>query len=158
VNAQLRLLLLLLICTGLPRTGMAQGKADTEICSCTGRGGVNGVTLWGPKGEACGGMQGNNELPWGTYSSSCRPMKQIGKCAGQGGVKDLELWGPKGEVCGGLWEQSPRYDVAVRNASDIRLCSCTGHGGVNGVKLWGPEGDYCAGIPQGWGTYSADCH
>jgi hypothetical protein len=129
----------------------------SELCSCTGRGGVNGVTLWGPKGEPCGGMKNDNDLPWGTYANSCVAVQKIGKCAGEGGVKDLELWGPPGNVCGGLWENKDRYSVGQRNAKDARLCSCKGKGGVDGVELWGPEGEFCAGIPKGWGKYDANC-
>lgn len=149
---------LVVVCSLLVSTNSA-AQSKTEICSCTGRGGVDGVTLWGPKGEACGGMITGDTKPWGTYSSSCRAPQQIGKCAGEGGVKGLELWGPPGEVCGGLWENKAKYTVGKRSAADVRLCSCKGHGGVEGVTMWGPEGDYCAGIPDDsrWGTYNADC-
>lgn len=133
-------------------------QTNIEICSCTGRGGVEGVTLWGPKGAPCGGMVTGNTQPWGTYSSSCRAMQEVGKCTGEGGVLGLELWGPPGEVCGGLWEVKAKYSVGKRKAADIRLCSCKGHGGVEGVTMWGPEGEYCAGIPDAdWGTFNADC-
>lgn len=49
-------------------SALSQGA---ELYSCTGRGGVEGVTLWGPKGEPCGGMKSGNTLPWGTYANSC---------------------------------------------------------------------------------------
>lgn len=140
-------------------TTNAAAQSEKEICSCTGRGGVEGVTLWGPKGEPCGGMITGDTKPWGTYSAACVPAKEIGKCSGEGGVKGLELWGPPGQPCGGLWENKPKYDVGKRKTSDVRICNCKGYGGVEGVTLWGPEGDYCAGISDDsrWGTYNASC-
>ncbi len=139
-------------------SNVASAQNNMEICSCTGRGGVAGVTLWGPKGEPCGGMKEGNILPWGTYSSSCRIPDWIGKCAGEGGVEGLELWGPVGEICGGLWENKDRYTADKRKTQHINLCSCKGLGGVNGVTLWGPESDYCAGIPDDkWGKYDSNC-
>ncbi len=122
----------------------------TEICSCTGHGGVEGVTMWGPKGKPCAGFK-----EWGNYQNSCRPSSQeICMCTGHGGVKGLEMWGPKGEHCGGfgLWGTFSRN---CQKRSNIKLSRCHGYGGVLGVNFWGPKDFPCMGLPE-WGDYNTE--
>lgn len=46
---------------------------NIEFCSCTGYGGLTGITTWGPKGEDCYGLSA-----WGKYDKSCRKFSIVG--------------------------------------------------------------------------------
>lgn len=126
-----------------------------EICACNGHGGVEGVSLWGPKDEFCGGIAG-----WGKYQN-CREVDQIAACVGKSGppsdVEGVVFWGPKGEPCAGKANWGV-YEAQVVNTAENRICMCQGLGGVNGVKLWGPEGFFCGGMSNSaWGLYDVSC-
>ena len=129
-------------------------KPTTTVCSCVGHGGVQGVRFWGPKGEACNGIQG-----WGTYSQQCQPdTKRICKCQGHGGVEGVTLWGPEGQPCGGMPNNAwGTYSAGCVDLTKSDICACKGNGNViGGMDIWGPKGDFCGGF-SGWGEYSSYC-
>ncbi len=39
---------------------------SSDYCACQGKGGVENLVLWGPKGEYCAGI-----ATWGTYKYYC---------------------------------------------------------------------------------------
>jgi hypothetical protein len=121
-----------------------------KIGSCIGKGGVDGVRLWGPSSEYCNGIRA-----WGEYDAQVRLVTQIGSCLGHEGEEGVRLYGPVGESCGGkaAWGQ---YTNAV-NILSIGFSSCKGHGNIlEGHDLWGPTGALCGGMtdPQ-WGEYQS---
>ncbi|VVO46606.1 hypothetical protein PS893_00057 [Pseudomonas fluorescens] len=130
----------------LPRpSGQPVGIA---IGSCIGKGGVEGVRLWGPTSEYCNGIS-----EWGFYDARVRRVTQIGSCLGHGGEEGVRLYGPLGEDCGGIYTWG-KYTNAIDIAT-IGLSSCKGHGNIlGGHDLWGPTGSLCGGMidPQ-WGKY-----
>jgi hypothetical protein len=121
------------------------------IGSCIGRGGVQGVRMWGPPSEYCNGIK-----DWGFYDAQVQRVTQIGYCVGKGGEQGVRLFGPVGEQCGGIadWD---KYSDAV-NIESIGFSSCKGRGAIlAGHDLWGPTGARCGGMadPQ-WGTYEVN--
>lgn len=75
-------------------------SSPATLCSCTGRGGLEGVRLWGPQGQACAGIS-----TWGTYSEQCVPAKvsKVCGCPGKGNsIAGHAIWGPAGQPCGGF--------------------------------------------------------
>lgn len=119
------------------------------IAACTGHGGQEGVTLWGPRGASCNGL---TPPTWGFYDRSPRRATALGSCKGHGGFDGVTLWGPPGEPCGGIATWGI-YEGAVPITSK-GIANCSGHGDkLKGHRLWGPTGETCAGFPE-WGTYS----
>lgn len=118
---------------------------------CTGRGGQEGVQLWGPLGETC-----NNIVAWGPYLSPGSQPTSIASCKGHGGFEGVTLWGPAGQPCGGIpvWGT---YSANSTSLSTGEICGCIGRGNIlEGHLLWGPKGASCGGF-SGWGTYTMTC-
>lgn len=116
-------------------------------CSCTGQGGVNGVTFWGIAGENCSGMSA-----WGKHENDCKPSSARScKCTGQGGVSGVALWGPEGSPCGGFGNWGT-YSIDCRTVTPTTIGKCKGYGGVSGLDLYGPIGATC-GDQSSWGNY-----
>lgn len=121
------------------------------IGSCVGRGGQEGVRLWGPTGELCNGI-----VEWGRYDAQIRSVRTLGSCVGGGGFQGVRLYGPVGEPCGGMENNAwGAYDSPV-DVFKIGISSCLGHGNVlSGHRLWGPAGAPCGGFSDSvWGRYS----
>lgn len=122
--------------------------AGIALGSCIGKGGVEGVRLWGPTSEYCNGIS-----EWGFYDARVRRVTQIGSCLGHGGEEGVRLYGPIGEDCGGIAAWG-KYTDAL-NIATIGVSSCKGHGNIlEGHDLWGPTGALCGGMndPR-WGKY-----
>ncbi len=125
--------------------------AAITVAYCIGRGGMQGVHLWGPNGADCNGLPG-----WGKYDGARQETAQLGSCTGGGGFQGVALWGPVGAACGGMsngaWGKYGATEVVkVVNSG---LGSCVGRGDVlSGHLLWGPKGHPCGGI-AGWGSYN----
>lgn len=119
-----------------------------RIGSCIGKGGVEGVRLWGPTSEYCNGIRS-----WGFYDAQVRLVTQVGSCLGRGGEQGVRLYGPIGEDCGGI-DTWGKYTSAV-NIETIGFSSCKGHGDIlEGHDLWGPTGALCGGMSDTqWGKY-----
>lgn len=132
-------------------------QTPIEICYCVGKGGVEGLTFWGPKGEPCNGI-----AVWGTYSNDCRKVLKLYKCQGKGGVEGVTLWGPENCDCAGIpewgkYKGNPVNISKFKSSNSSTLCSCMGHGNIlQGMFLWGPSGEFCGGI-QVWGFYDSYC-
>lgn len=120
------------------------------IGSCVGKGGVEGVRLWGPTSEYCNGIRS-----WGSYDAQVKRVTEIGSCLGHGGEEGVRLYGPIGEDCGGIATWG-RYTNAV-NIETIGFSSCRGHGNIlEGHDLWGPTGYLCGGMSDTqWGKYQS---
>lgn len=133
----------------------AEKAQAITLCECKGHGGLEGVTLWGPENEFCGGIGG-----WGKYQN-CREVSEIATCVGRkeppSHVEGVRFWGPRGEPCAGK-DQWGKFDAESIGADQKRICMCEGLGGVDGVKLWGPERFHCGGMsaPE-WGFYDVSC-
>lgn len=113
------------------------------VGSCFGRGGQEGVRLWGPAFENCNGVH-----TWGKYDGQVRAITALGSCVGKGGFDGVRLYGPVGEPCGGIppWGT---YDDPV-SVTGSGISSCIGHGNIlEGHRLWGPHGASCGGM-QDW--------
>jgi hypothetical protein len=121
-----------------------------KIGSCIGRGGVEGVRMWGPSSEYCNGIPG-----WGAYDAQVRLLTKIGSCVGHEGEEGVRLYGPIGEPCGGKTSWGV-YANAVDILS-IGFSSCKGHGDIlEGHDLWGPTGALCGGMTDPrWGKYQS---
>lgn len=124
--------------------------AGLQIGSCIGKGGVEGVRLWGPPSEYCNGIR-----DWGYYDARVRRVTQIGSCLGHGGEEGVRLYGPIGQNCGGI-DGCGQYTNATEIAT-IGISSCRGHGNIlEGHDLWGPTGALCGGmIDSRWGKYQS---
>lgn len=119
----------------------------TVQCSCTGQGGVSGVTFWGIAGQNCSGLSA-----WGKHENDCRPSStRTCKCTGQGGVSGVALWGPEGRPCGGFGNWGT-YSNDCRTVNSTTIGKCKGYGGVSGLDLYGPIGATC-GDQTSWGNY-----
>ena len=121
------------------------------VGSCVGRGGLEGVRLWGPSSELCNGLQA-----WGRYDAQVQPVTVLGSCLGHGGVEGVRLYGPVGMPCGGMPNNVWGVYASPVEVRRVGISSCLGHGNVlEGHRLWGPHGQRCGGMaaPE-WGTYS----
>lgn len=119
------------------------------VGSCVGRGGQDGVRLWGPSGATCNDIQ-----DWGRYDSQVQAVTELGSCIGHGGFEGVRLYGPVGQLCGGIAPWGV-YSAPASVMTD-GIASCIGHGNVlEGHRLWGPTGERCGGMDSpGWGSYS----
>lgn len=140
---------------GVSGRSLASNSATvhTQLASCTGHGGVEGVRAWGPEYSSCWGVGAS----WGAYSLSPRRLPgNLCKCTGHGGVEGVSLWGPQSDACGGIasWGTYSQSCVDMQSTS---ICACTGHGGVEGLTMWGPAGAACGGIAA-WGTHNQSCY
>lgn len=124
-----------------------------EICACIGKGGVEGLTFWGPKGEPCNGISG-----WGDYSSNCVKVTDVASCTGDGNVTGVRAWGPIGEPCYGI----PGWGTFSDNptnlvAGGVDYCAGKGQGNILiSMDLYGPSDKYVGGFLN-WGFYQAYC-
>jgi hypothetical protein len=127
---------------------VTERRRTLMLGSCLGRGGQDGVRLWGPAKELCNGVGG-----WGSYDAQVRAVTTLGSCIGDGGFKGVRLYGPVGEPCGGF----PAWGTYSSPVSVFQtgISSCLGHGNVlAGHRLWGPAGAACGGFNDPvWGTY-----
>ena len=141
-----------LIVSAIPTVPPAPPEA-VQLGSCIGRGGQNGVTLWGPLGEFCNGLP-----PWGPYQTTGSPQPaQMCSCVGRRGFLGVRLWGPQGAPCGGIPNWG-KYDQQCVPVAQMTLCGCYGQGNVlNGHVLWGPQGSTCGGIADWKSTYAQFC-
>lgn len=118
------------------------------IGSCIGKGGVEGVRLWGPVSEYCNGIPA-----WGFYDAQSRRVLKIGSCLGHGGLEGVRLYGPADENCGGIASWGQYKDIVA--VSSAGISSCKGRGDkLEGHDLWGPTGALCGGMKDPrWGLY-----
>jgi hypothetical protein len=136
----------------IPVIAQIPAKPALEICSCRL---PNGITMWGPKGEFCGG-QGDGA--YGTYSTDCRVNVEICNCIGKGGMGDIGAWGPKGAMCLAD-EYHSTYSTSCRRLDATDFCSCrAGMSNITGTTLWGPLNEFCGG-PRivTWNSYGGRC-
>ena len=120
-----------------------------EVCSCVipGR-----TTLWGPKGDYCGGQSA-----YGTYSNNCKSSVEICRCEGGGGLQDISFWGPKNEMCLADVYHST-YSLDCRSIEAADFCSClAGPGNIAGIELWGPQRNGCGYPKVRWNSYGGRC-
>jgi len=125
------------------------------LCSCKGKGGLNGITFWGPKGQSCCGIN-----TWGKYDQKCRKVTKIYRTKGFGGLAPTTLWGPLGEKPLPNWSAyggNPVNISAIKIKGYQRLCFGTGKGSLlGGLGMWGPAGEDSWGVP-GWGKLGGNC-
>jgi len=125
-----------------------------QLGYCVGKGGQDGVNLWGPLGETCNGIPA-----WGPYLTSGQPQpSQVCSCIGHGGFEGVRLWGPQGDACGGIpaWGT---YSEQCAPTPTLAMCGCIGKGNIlDGHVLWGPKDAACGGMPNNvWGKYASYC-
>lgn len=119
------------------------------IAKCVGRGGQEGVWMWGPKDLACNGL---SPPAWGPYDGDPTVVTALGSCIGHGGFEGVRLWGPPGKTCGGIPAWGTYSDPV--NLVGRGIASCMHHGNIlEHHRFWGPQGEYCGGI-EVWGEYS----
>ncbi len=137
------------------KTPIITRPMPVELGSCIGRGGVQGVTFWGPVGADCNGIK-----DWGKYlvNTSISAPAKVASCIGKGGLEGVRLWGPEGQACGGIagWGTYKEQSISTSN---LAICGCVGHGNIlEGMILWGPKDKACGGMasPE-WGFYDQYC-
>lgn len=119
------------------------------IGSCIGKGGQEGVRLWGPASERCNGLEA-----WGKYDAQVQSVRSLGYCVGKGGFEGVTLYGPVGEPCGGMTNNAWGTYISPVDVFALGISSCLGQGNILlGHRLWGPSGAPCGGLSV-WGTYS----
>lgn len=129
-------------------------RVPLDLSSCVGKGGLNGVELWGPTSKGCAGLPPASG--WGNYTLSQQLFSKMGSCVGYGGLAGVTIWGPPGVKCGGIADGSwGNYgDIQTKDVSIQGLGRCVGKGNIlNGLTLWGPRGEPCGGIST-WGDYN----
>lgn len=136
------------VSSAVPTQVPAPAPRKVMLGSCVGKGGLEGVRLWGPPAAYCNGVVG-----WGKYDAQVRAVSALASCTGKGGPNGVLLYGPTGEACGGMPNGAwGTYENPV-DISEVGMAGCFGKGAIlGGHMLWGPAGRDCGGISS-WGPY-----